>query len=376
MTERPTDGAEPDPREPVWVRPGGHKPYPIVVGPGSLRCLPRYLPDSCSRVVIIADENVAGFHGGAARAAFGGAAEVDLLTMPAGEAHKTRETKARLEDAMFAADVDRHALVVGLGGGVSTDMAGFVAATFKRGIPWLAAPTSLLGAVDASVGGKVGVDTPAGKNLVGAFHHPEAVVVDTNLLDTLPEAEWANGRAEMLKHGVVADPEVVVHLCAHAGELRDARVLADAIARSVRIKADVVSRDARESDLRQILNFGHTVGHALELASSFTLPHGLAVAIGMAVESDIAVAMKIMSAGERDRLVDALERLQLPSRLPDHVDRDDVLRNTRADKKGRDGAPRYVLPRAVGAMAVGRSGYAHEVPDRIVRRALERACGA
>jgi 3-dehydroquinate synthase len=359
----------------LLVSPAGAAAYPVIVNPGALSSLAGMLPARCTRVVLIADDTVAALHGASVRAALEPVPVLEIR-FPAGEPHKTRARKERIEDAMLAAHVDRHAVVVGLGGGISTDLAGFVAATFERGLPWLAVPTSLLGAVDASVGGKVGVNTPAGKNLIGAFHHPRAVVTDVDLLATLPDPEWANGRAEMLKHGVVADEAAVEELCANAARLREPEVLTRAIRRSVAVKATIVSQDPLESDRRRVLNFGHTAGHAIEAASHFEVPHGLAVAIGMAVEANIAVASGLLASSERDRIVAALDRLQLPTRVPDSLSTDEIIACARADKKGRDGVPRYALPERVGAMAVGSEGHGHPVPEEVVRAALEQACGA
>ncbi|NUS98806.1 MAG: 3-dehydroquinate synthase, partial [Gemmatimonadaceae bacterium] len=261
-----------------------------------------------------------------------------------------------LTDELLANGAGRDTTVVALGGGVVGDLAGFVAATYMRGGPVVQLPTTLLAMVDASVGGKTGVDTPAGKNLVGAFHPPAAVVVDVDTLGSLPLRELRAGFAEVVKHGVVADARYFAEVEAVAprlvaGDGTGDAAFVDIVARSVEIKASVVAADEREHGQRRILNFGHTLGHAIELVSGYRLLHGEAVAIGMTLEATIAERMGIAERGTSARIAAALEAVGLATTFPHRMEPRDVLEATRADKKARGGAVQYALPERIGAMS-------------------------
>ena len=266
--------------------------YPIVVKSGALDDLGDVVRAAGDRhrVAIITDRNVGRRYAKRATKLIPGA---EVFTIAAGEQHKNRMTWATLTDKLLAAGFGRDTTIVALGGGVVGDIAGFVAATYMRGVPVVQVPTTLLAMVDASVGGKTGVDTAAGKNLVGAFHQPSAVVIDPVVLKTLPTDHISAGFAEIIKHGVVADAAYFEQArgfaSRHSMNGRDGLVdLTDLIRRSVAIKASIVSRDERESGLRKVLNFGHTVGHAIEAAKKFTMLHGEAVAMGMVAEARLA----------------------------------------------------------------------------------------
>ena len=302
-----------------------------------------------------------------------GSERTRTYVIPAGETHKTREQWAAITDAMLADGFGRDSTVIALGGGVVGDLAGFVAATFMRGVPVVQVPTTLLAMIDASVGGKTGVDTPAGKNLVGAFHQPAAVVADPEVLSTLPREQIRAGLAEALKHGVIADVAHFEQVLARGEDLSSGRIdeeIVDLVATSVSIKADVVRRDEREGGVRKTLNFGHTLGHAIEALSDYRLLHGEAVGIGMVLESDIAERMGIAAPGTARRVRDAVEQLTLPSARPAGQSADQVLAATRSDKKTRAGAVEYALPSRVGAMAGAERGYGIRVPDDVVREVL------
>ncbi|HEX4681803.1 MAG TPA: 3-dehydroquinate synthase [Gemmatimonadaceae bacterium] len=321
------------------------------------------------RYAIITDSNVGPKYAPRVRESIG--ARDEPLTVPAGEAHKTRETWARLTDEMLASGYGRDTTVVALGGGVVGDLAGFVAATFMRGVPYIQVPTSLLAMIDASVGGKTGVDTSAGKNLVGAFHQPAAVVADVGLLTTLPHEHLRAGMAEAIKHGVIADAdyfERVQSLAANLDAL-DVTALEDVVARSVAIKADVVRRDEREGGVRKTLNFGHTIGHAVELRSNFTLLHGHAVAIGMVYESVIAERIGI-ATDVAGRVREAVRVAGLPAARPSGMDIESILAATHGDKKARGGSAEYALPARIGAMAGANRGWSMPVSDDLVREVL------
>jgi 3-dehydroquinate synthase len=250
------------------------------------------------------------------------------------------------------------------------DLAGFVAATYMRGVPFVQIPTTLLAMIDASVGGKTGVDTPAGKNLVGAFHQPVLVIADPTVLATLPANHFRAGLAEALKHGVIADADYFERIAAsRESTARDERTLTGLIAESVRIKASVVARDERESGLRKVLNFGHTIGHAIESVSNYKLLHGEAIAIGMALESTLAERIGIAKPGTSDTIREALNALGLPSTFP-ALDRGAVLAATKSDKKARGGRVEYALPSTIGTMAGESSGWSIPVEDDAVREVL------
>jgi 3-dehydroquinate synthase len=324
-------------------------------------------------VAIVADETVASLHAARVEAALGGAPLLATVSFPAGEKSKTRATKERIEDELVERGLGRDGVIVALGGGVTTDLAGFVASTYLRGVPWMAVPTSLLAAVDAAIGGKTGVDTPLGKNLIGSFHRPLAVLIDLDLLSTLPREEVDNGLAEMVKHAVIADAAYLEELVQGADGIRalEPEALEAPLRRSVEIKAAVVHRDPEEQDERQVLNCGHTIAHAIEKTSSFRVRHGLAVSSGLSVEAGIACRLGILDSEERDRLRTALTGLGLPVAPPRDLAPSEILAATAVDKKGRKGRPRYALPEALGRMARGPEGYGLEVEDSVVLAALE-----
>ena len=342
--------------------------YPVVVGSGLLDEIPR-VADAVApgrRLAVISDATVLPLHG--ARVAEGLRAagrEVATFDFPAGEASKTRRSWSVLTDRMLEAGFGRDSCVVAVGGGVTTDLAGFVAATFLRGVPVLQVPTSTLAMVDASVGGKTGVDVRAGKNLVGAFHPPAAVVADVQTLETLPRSERAQGLVEAVKHGAILDER---HFDTVGARLEavlagDAEASADVVLASVRLKAGVVARDEFEGGLRQILNFGHTVGHALEAASAYALGHGSAVAAGMLAESRIGERMGVTAQGTTERLASVLRR------VVGDVEPSGTAESARSylssDKKARGGQARYVLLERIGK-AAGEGGWSHSVPDPLV----------
>ena len=299
----------------------------------------------------------------------------DLLTIPPGETNKTRDTWARLTDQMLAKGYGRDSAVIALGGGVVGDLAGFVAGTFMRGVPVVQVPTTLMAMVDASIGGKTAVDTPAGKNLVGVFHFPAAVVIDPQVLATLPLREMRAGLAEIVKHGVIANEAYLREVASSASNLLstagpDSDTMLSVIVRSIEIKAEIVSRDEREDGLRKTLNFGHTIGHAVEMVSDYSLLHGEAVAIGMALEGRLAELVGVAQAGTADAITNALRAAGLPIDLPQPFDREAVLEAMRSDKKGRSGKMQFALPRRIGEMAGAETGWTVSVADDQLREVL------
>jgi 3-dehydroquinate synthase len=297
--------------------------------------------------------------------------EGDALTFVPGEGSKTREEWARLTDELLRRGYGRDSGVIALGGGVAGDLAGFVAATYMRGVPYLQTPTTLLAMLDASVGGKTGVDTAEGKNLIGAFHPPAAVIADPAALATLPEREFRGGLAEAVKHGLIADAEYFAWMERESEALlrRDPASLERLVRRSVEIKAEVVSADERESGRRAILNAGHTAAHALERASSYRVPHGEAVGLGLVVESALAEDLGVATSSLRRRVSALLSRLGLPVRLIPPLDPDTILPAMASDKKNRAQTIRFALPSAVGAM-VATEEWTVVAPEAAIRKAL------
>jgi len=327
------------------------------------------------RFAVITDDQVGPRYAARVIGSFAGA-DARVLTVPAGEAHKTRETWARLTDTMLADGFGRDSTIVALGGGVIGDLAGFVAATFMRGVPYVQVPTTLLAMVDASVGGKTAVDTPAGKNLVGAFHQPAAVLADPETLATLPVAHLRAGLAEVIKHGVIADESYFARVVENLPRILDRRrerwldTLTPLIARSIEIKADVVNRDEREAGLRKTLNFGHTLGHAIEFCCSYEILHGEAVAAGMVLETDLAERADVAEHGTLERVRHAVTAAGLPARRPTALRPRQLLAATRTDKKARRGEVEYALPTRIGAMACADQGWSCTVSDELVLEVL------
>lgn len=295
------------------------------------------------------------------------------LTFPPGEGSKTRETWSRLSDQLLAAGFDRNSAIVALGGGVVGDLAGFVAATYLRGLPYAQVPTTLVSMLDASVGGKVAVDTEQGKNLIGAFHPPAIVVADPLTLLTLPEREYRGGMAEAVKHGLIADPAYFAWIEASVRQLcaRDLRALERLIVRSIEIKAGVVEADERERGRRAMLNAGHTIGHAIEQVSRYAVSHGEAVAIGLVAECRLAERLSLLAAGTADRVAHLLVRLNLPVTLPAALAAEELLTVMASDKKNRQGQIRLALPSALGAMHPGEGHWTTAVSPEELRPLLQ-----
>jgi 3-dehydroquinate synthase len=349
--------------------------YTVTIGPDALRTVGDVVRAvaPAHRYAIVTDSNVGPVYASRVRAAVGDA-QATVFTIPAGEAHKTRDTWAALSDELLTAGFGRDTTVLALGGGVVGDLAGFVAATFMRGVPYVQLPTSLLAMIDASVGGKTGVDTPAGKNLVGAFHQPAAVIADTSVLATLPAEHLRAGLAEAIKHGVIADAayfDSVVGFAATAKPDVAGSAMLELVARSVEIKADVVRRDERESGVRKTLNFGHTIGHAVERCSNYEVLHGNAVAIGMVYESAIADRLGVAERGTESAVRRAVREAGLPDVRPSSVSAGDVIAAARGDKKSRGGRAEYALPKRIGTMAGEDSGWSIAVDESLVRDVLE-----
>ncbi|MGD8457258.1 MAG: 3-dehydroquinate synthase [Anaerolineales bacterium] len=268
------------------------------------------------------------------------------ITFPAGEQSKNLEVLSKTWTEMLAAKMERSGTVLSLGGGVTNDLAGFAAATYMRGVSWGSIPSSLLAMVDASLGGKTGINLPEGKNLVGAFHPPHLVVIDTNLLSTLPEVEIINGLAEVVKHGVIGDA-ILFDLCAQ-GLPEITRHWDTVVKRAANVKIQTIQVDPYEKGVRAILNYGHTVGHAVEVLSKYGIRHGEAVAIGMVVETQLAEQMGLAPIGLSEKIVEVLTNLDLPTIIPSNIKGDKFIETMQFDKKRKGGTLRFALPLDIG----------------------------
>jgi len=349
--------------------------YDIVIGRGLAADLPALVKATCpaARYAVITDSHVAKLYGEKLVARCRDATlHAELFEFPAGEPNKTRETWASLSDRLLQRQFGRDCGVIALGGGVVGDVAGFVAATYLRGIPYIQLPTTLLAMIDSSIGGKTGVDVPDGKNLLGAFHQPSLVVADLDLLGTLPASQLAAGIAEAVKHGAIADADYFAFLEREhdAVTTQQSGALEQLVRRSVEIKAAVVAADPREAGRRAILNFGHTVAHAVEATVKFAVLHGEAVAIGMVYEARLAETLGIAQPGTANRIRRLLERYGLPLELPESTTADDLLATMQRDKKARAGTVRFALPEAVGRMHADGNGWTVAAPERVVRSVL------
>ena len=345
-----------------------------MVRPGALARLGAWTQaaTSAQRVALVTDSRVGSLHGAAARRALRSAGlEAHLISIPRGERAKRPDVLARLWEAFDLLELDRRDAVVALGGGVIGDVAGFAAATWLRGISWVGVPTTLLAQVDSSIGGKTGVDLTAGKNLVGAFHQPALVLSDPLLLRTLPARQLRSGLAEVVKTGMAVDRALFRWTERHAGALRagDPAALARVVSRTASAKLRVVLRDEREREgsIRTALNYGHTLGHAIEAASGYAgLLHGEAVALGMRAAAELSVRVAGLSEEARQRQNALLDRLGLPRRLP-RLAVARLLRPMARDKKRRSGAVRWVLTPQIGHASVPRP-----VEPRLVRSVLKQ----
>jgi 3-dehydroquinate synthase len=358
-------GVIPEPAA-IVTAPGGT--YPVLVGEGALGALGAICRDLGldGRAFIITDTTVGPLFAARAGAALESAGyTAATFAIPAGEEHKNLQTLAAVYDFLIDHRIERTDFIVTLGGGVVTDLAGFAAATILRGVPFLHAPTSLLAMADAAIGGKTGIDHPRGKNLIGAFAQPRAVVIDPLLLRTLPDRQLRNGWAELLKHGFILDEPLVRDLEAASID-GPPLTSADLIARSVAIKAAIVSEDERESGRRTLLNYGHTVGHAIEAVTGYrAYLHGEAVAIGMRAAGIIAAELGLLPHADLERQQALIRRFGLPEAAPG-LDPRAVFDATLVDKKVRAGTIRWVLLERIG-QAVVRQG----VPDAVVHYAIE-----
>lgn len=297
---------------------------------------------SCQNPLIVTDENVAKYHLEKIQNLF----NAKSVVVPAGEEHKNLETISRLWKAFLENGLDRKSAVIALGGGVIGDMTGFAASTYMRGIDWIGIPTTLLSMVDASLGGKTGFDLPEGKNLIGSFHPPKLVIADPSLLLTLPERELRSGMAEVVKHGIISDPDLFA-MCQRGMDWVKAN-LEDVVKHAMAVKIKVIEEDPYEKGIRAKLNLGHTVGHAVELVSKFELRHGEAIAIGTAAEARYAARVGLASPSTIEAIESTFEALGLPIHIPEEMPREKIIQAMRMDKKKNAKSIRFALPVEVG----------------------------
>jgi len=330
--------------------------YTVAIGAGLLPETGKRLKDSgfSGKAVIITDATVRELYADSlAQSLTGEGFNVTTLAVPPGEENKSLQTAGHLYERLTDARVERGTPILALGGGVIGDLAGFVAATYLRGVPLVQLPTTLLAQVDSSVGGKVAVDHGRLKNMVGAFYQPRLVIADTDTLRTLSEEEFASGLAEVIKSAAIQDERFFQYLEANLERIkaRDGDALEEIVYRSVKIKAAVVVQDELDLGLRNILNYGHTIGHAVESVSGFALKHGQAVAVGMVAAAGIAQEMGMLAEGDAARLRSLIERAGLPVEIP-AVPVEDVMKMMRHDKKIRENRIKFVLLKSIGNVAI------------------------
>jgi 3-dehydroquinate synthase len=349
----------------------GDRSYPIIIKQGLLDEIGSELHRNpfAKRYGIIADDDVAALFGERLIASLNKSdLDVELITFPHGEGNKNLATVAELSSKLARLGFDRKDGLLALGGGVTGDITGFVAACYMRSIPFAQIPTTLLSQVDSSVGGKTGVDIPEGKNLVGAFYQPKAVYIDSQILQQLPKSEILNGLAEVIKYSVIYDRDFFKFLEMGRKDILalDLQSLEDVIARCCKIKAAIVEADEKESDFRRILNYGHTIGHAVEAASKYKLAHGLAVAMGMVAVTEIAVLKGILDQREKERIEKLIDAFGLPVSIPQEYDRATIKQYLLTDKKIVGGKVFFVLPTKIGKVMI-----TDEVEAEMIEKVLE-----
>lgn len=332
--------------------------YPVLVGKDLLsstaRLIEAHTDIRSTKAAIVTDSNVAPLYAAAVESALNEAGiETVLITVSAGEASKSMEQLTDVSRQMLRAGLDRKSFLIALGGGVVGDLAGFAAAIFQRGIPCVQIPTTIVSQVDSSVGGKTGVNTPEGKNLLGSFHQPDLVIADVATLDTLPDREFNEGFAEIIKHAAIRDADLLA-LVENRPEIREN--LVELVARNVAIKAAVVEEDERETTgTRALLNFGHTIGHGIEAAGGYgRFLHGEAISLGLVAALRLSVDLSTLSPEESDRIIACLETYELPTRLDSDVTDEDILNALQRDKKFEAGEIRFVLLPRTGEAFVSK----------------------
>lgn len=349
----------------------GDRSYDILIGRQLLEKTGEFLKErvKASKAIIFTHPNIGRLYGDRVKASLKQSGlQVECVEVPEGEGSKSLEESGRLFDRLVEFNCDRQSVLVALGGGVIGDLTGFVAATFMRGVPFIQIPTTLLSQVDSSVGGKTAVNHPRGKNLIGAFYQPRLVVIDVDTLRSLPQDEFRAGMAEVIKYGVIADRDLFEYINDHAEAILalDVARLEHIIETSCAIKAGVVEKDERESKYRMILNFGHTLGHALEALTGYSgLKHGEGVAIGMVYAARLSQETGRCSSAVCQRIRDLVEKLGLPSRLPDLRTRE-IIEAMYLDKKAENKNIRFILVKDIGCIEITEG-----VSESVLQKVLE-----
>ena len=296
-----------------------------------------------------------------------------LISIPTGESSKSREMKEKIEDKLLEKKYGRDTVIIAFGGGVIGDLAGFVASTFDRGVPLIHIPTTLLAMVDSSIGGKTAINTKHGKNLIGTTYQPDAVFADLDFLESLPQEEFINGMAEIIKIAATSDKALFEFIEKNNKKIleRNKEMLIKIIKRAIELKKDVVEKDEKESGLRQILNFGHTFGHALENYHNYKKKHGHCISIGLVVESKIANLIGKLSNNEAKRIEALINKFNLPTTVEKNIDIDKIMEIMKIDKKARSQKPRFIILEKIGKIKSGKNNFSFEVHENIVRKAVE-----
>lgn len=353
-----------------------HTSYDVIIEPNHLSALGTYVKSLQigKKILIVSSLDIFNYYGEIISQSLTDAGfEVDHHLIPVGETYKTLDTVANIYDTALKNRLERSSTMIALGGGVIGDMTGFAAATWLRGVNFIQIPTSLLAMVDASIGGKTGVNHPQGKNLIGAFYQPKLVFIDPLVLKTLPEREFKAGMAEVIKYGVIWDENLFSDLekMPSLDQLNDfsAEQLSNIITRSCQSKVDVVSQDEKEAGLRAILNYGHTIGHAIESLTGYSqINHGEAVAIGMVAVGKIATLLELWTAEDEKRQFALIKKTGLPTTIPSKIETDDIITMLQTDKKVKAGSVRFILPKRIGEVFISEP-----IAESIVRKAIDAA---
>lgn len=349
--------------------------YDITIASGGIDQLGQLMTNLNlgKKVLLVSNPNIFEYYGEQAIASLKAVGfEVFQLTLPEGEQHKTLASVEQIYNKALEKRLERSSTLVALGGGVIGDMTGFAAATWLRGINFVQVPTTLLAMVDASIGGKTGVNHPQGKNLIGSFHQPRLVLIDPQVLKTLPVREFRAGMAEVIKYGIIWDAELFSQMeqSDRLDQLQYIQTgfLQEILSRSCQAKADVVGKDEKEAGLRAILNYGHTIGHAVESLTAYRLVnHGEAVAIGMVAAGQLAANLQLWDDSAQHRQLNLIQKTGLPNQLPDQVDIEAILDSLQTDKKVKAGKVRFVLPTQIGAVTL-----TDQVPSDKIRQVLQQ----
>ncbi len=322
-----------------------------------------------SRYIIVTDSNVSALYGERVQATFRELElEVDMIDFPAGETSKNFENSLHIIDRMIDLGADRTSALIALGGGVVGDITGFMASIYMRGIPHIQVPTTLLAQVDSSIGGKTGIDLPQGKNILGTFCQPKGVFIDLAFLKTLMPREFGSGLVEIVKYGIIDDPELFssLEIETEAIRTRDINFLEEIITRSCRIKKGIIEIDEMEKGVRRILNYGHTIGHAIEAESRYSISHGEAVSMGMVVSAAISERLKYLPSEDRERIVSLISAIGLPNYIPKALTPDGILSRMKMDKKKEGDTIYFILLKGIGIPFVNDG-----VPEELIRETIE-----